>query len=193
MREENGLQKGDTSKFKDLVVTISGLHGTGKSTQAKRLADSLGLRYISAGMIFRDMAKERGIGLEDMLKIAEKDPKIDKYLDDRTREESLKRGVVIDASLSGWMAEKPDIKILLTAPLEARVKRIANRDCLTEDEALRKTLEREENDRKRYKAYYKIDIDDASIYDVVLNTELFSPEGMTRILKKIVEEYSGSR
>lgn len=193
MREENGLQKGAISKFKDLVVTISGLHGTGKSTQAKRLADSLGLRYVSAGMIFRDMAKERGISLEDMLKIAEKDPKIDKSLDDRTREESLKRGVVIDASLSGWMAEKPNIKILLTAPLEARVKRIANRDRLTEDEALRKTLEREENDRKRYKAYYKIDIDDASIYDVVLNTELFSPEGMTRILKKIVEEYSGSR
>jgi len=190
VKEENSLQIREKSKFKDLVITVSGLHGTGKSTQAKRLAEYFGLRYISAGTIFREIARERGVSLEEMLKIAEEDPAVDKALDSRTHEESLRKGVVIDASLSAWMAENPDIKILLIAPLKARVRRIANRENLAEDEALTKTLKREESDRKRYKDYYNIDINDASIYDVVLNTELFTPDGTARILKKIIEEYS---
>ncbi|MBS7619426.1 AAA family ATPase [Candidatus Bathyarchaeota archaeon] len=193
MKEENSLQRREKSKFKELVVTVSGLHGTGKSTQAKKLAEYFGLRYVSTGTIFREMARERGASLEEMLKIAEEDPAVDKALDSRTREESLRRGVVIDASLSAWMAVNPDIKILLTAPLKARVKRIADRESLAEEEALRKTLEREESDRKRYKEYYRIDINDTSIYDLVLNTELFSPDSTARILKKIIEEYSRSR
>lgn len=193
MKEENSLQRRKKSKFKELVVTVSGLHGTGKSTQAKKLAEYFGLRYVSTGTIFREMARERGISLEEMLKIAEEDLAVDKALDSRTREESLRRGVVIDASLSAWMAVNPDIKILLTAPLKARVKRIANRESLAEEEALRRTLAREESDRKRYKEYYKIDINDTSIYDVVLNTELFSADSTARILKKIIEEYSRSR
>ena len=40
-----------------LVVTISGLHGSGKSTYAKALAEEFRLRYVSAGQLFRDIAK----------------------------------------------------------------------------------------------------------------------------------------
>jgi cytidylate kinase len=37
----------------------------GKSTVAKALADQFHLRYVSAGKIFRDLAKERGLSLAD--------------------------------------------------------------------------------------------------------------------------------
>ena len=36
-----------------LAITISGLHGTGKSTYAKRIAEAFRLRYVSAGEFFR--------------------------------------------------------------------------------------------------------------------------------------------
>ncbi|RLI08618.1 cytidylate kinase, partial [Candidatus Bathyarchaeota archaeon] len=88
-----------------LVITVSGLHGTGKSTHARRLAEALGLRYVSAGILFRHMAEERGITLEEMSRLAEGDPEIDRLVDERTKEEALRGDVVIDAALSGWMVE----------------------------------------------------------------------------------------
>lgn len=171
------------------VITVSGLHGSGTSTHAMRLAKALGLRYVSAGSLFRVMAEERGVTLEEMSKLADGDPEIDRLLDERTREEGVKGGVVIDGTLSGWMVEEAAIKIFLTSPLEARVMRIAARDSLSLEEAREATLRRERIEGERFRRSYGIDISDLSIYDVVLNTELFVPDGTARILKKVVEEY----
>jgi len=172
-----------------LVITVSGLHGTGKSTHARRLAEALGLRHVSAGMMFRRMAEERGVTLREMSRLAEEDPEIDRLVDERTKEEAMEGGVVVDAALSGWMAEDADIKVFLTAPLEERIRRIAARDGATFREAREATLLREEIERERFKRYYGIDIADLSIYDVVLNSELFDADGTARILKRVVEEY----
>jgi len=176
-----------------LVITVSGLHGSGTSTQARRLAESLGLRYISAGLLFRRIAEERGLTLEELSRLAEEDPELDRMIDERTREEARRGDVVIDAALAGWMAEDADLKIFLTAPLEERIRRIARREGLTLEEARRETLRREQSERERFKRYYGIDINDLSIYDVVLNTALFKPDATARILRRIVEELRRGR
>ena len=178
---------------RDLVITVSGLHGTGKTTYAMRIAEALGLRYVSAGEMFRRMAEEREITLEEMSRLAEGDPEIDRLVDERTRGEARRGGAVIDATLSGWMVQDADIKIFLTAPLDVRVRRIAARDGLSVEEAEDATLLREEIERRRFGACYGIDISDLSIYDVVLNTELFDADGASGILKKVVEEYCSRR
>ena len=176
-----------------LVITVSGLHGSGTSTQARRLAESLGLRYVSAGLLFRRIAEERGLTLEELSRLAEESPELDRMIDERTREEARRGGVVIDATLAGWMAEDADLKIFLTAPLEERVRRIARREGLSLEEAMRETLKRERSERERFKRYYGIDINDLSIYDVVLNTALFKPDATARILRGIVEELRRGR
>jgi cytidylate kinase len=192
--EETALSDGggETSSRR-LVIAVSGLHGSGKSVHAKRLAKTFGLRHVSAGMLFRRMAEERDMTLEEMSRLAKEDPEIDRLLDDRTKMEASKGGVVIDAALSGWMVKNADIKIFLTAPFEARVRRIAARDCASTGEAREVTRLREEVERDRFRKYYGIDIYDLSIYDVVLNTELFIPDGTAGILKRIVEEYRSGR
>ncbi len=188
MTEPGGKDRG-----RALVIAVSGLHGSGRSTHAKRLADAFGLRYVSSGTIFRQMAEERGLTLEEMSRLTESEPELDKLIDERAREESRKGGVVVDATLSGWMCVEPDLRIFLTTSFEARVRRIAEREGVSPEDARRETEARAESERDRFRVYYGIDIDDLSIYDVVLNTDLFDPDGTARILKRVVEEYCSGR
>lgn len=183
---------GETT-VKGLVIAVSGHHGSGRSTHAKRLAEVFGLRYVSSGTIFRQMAEERGLSLEEMSKLTDGDPELDKLIDERAREESRKGGIVLDATLSGWMAHEPDLRIFLTTPLETRIARIAEREGMGLEEAREETLVRSESERDRFMKYYGIDVTDLSIYDLTLNTDLFEPDGTARILKSFVEEYCAVR
>ncbi len=181
--------KGKPKKVEELVITVSGYHGSGRSTHATRLSETFGLRYVSSGTIFRQLAKERGMGLEEMSRLTEEDSEIDRTIDERAKEESRKPGVVIDATLAGWMAEDPDIRIFLLTSFEERIRRIANREDISFEEAEKETMAREESEKKRFRIYYSVDIENLSIYDVVLNTELFEVDATARILKSVVEEY----
>jgi cytidylate kinase len=173
----------------ELVITVSGYHGSGRSTHSTRLAETFGLRYVSSGTIFRQLAQERGLSLEKMSKLTEENSEIDRKIDERANEESKKPGVVIDATLAGWMADDPDIRIFLHCSFEERVRRIADREDISFEEAERETVAREESEKERFKIYYKVNIEDLSIYDIVLNTELFEVDATARILKRFVEEY----
>jgi cytidylate kinase len=159
------------------VVTVSGPHGTGKSTYAKALAEALGLRYVCAGELFRELARERNLSLEAFSSLAATDSEIDKLIDERTITEARKGGIVIDAQLGAWMVKDlADVKILMIAPDEVRFKRIAQRDGTLLEHAKTETLTRERIQKQRYKRYYGIDVDDLSIYDIKIDTSLYSVE-----------------
>lgn len=168
------------------MVTVGGPHGTGKSTYASALADALNLRYVSAGGIFRELAKKNSMSLEAFGNRAANDPTIDQMIDDGTREEARRGNVVIDAQLAAWIAkELADLKILLTAPDGVRYKRIAEREGITIDQAQRETEARELIQKRRYMQYYGIDVFDLSIYDLKFDTSLHTIEETTAL---IVEE-----
>jgi cytidylate kinase len=178
---------------RDLVITVAGPHGSGRSTQARILAESYDLRYVSAGMVFRERAQELGLSLEEMSRKAAEDRDFDNYLDARTKEESRRGGVVIDATLSGWMAEDTDLRIYLSCPLEERVRRISEREGRDVEEVDRETRFREENELRRFSECYGVDLEDLSVYDLVVNTGLFDADGVARILKNVVDEYLSCR
>ena len=159
------------------MVTVSGPHGTGKSTYAKALAEALHLRYVCVGELFRELAKERNMSLEALSKLAAEDPNIDKMIDERTKSEAKAGNVVIDAQLGAWMAKDlADVKVVMVAPDEVRLHRIAERDGVSLSTARKQTLERELIQKRRYKEYYGIDTDDLSIYDLKVDTSLNSLE-----------------
>lgn len=174
-----------------VTIAVSGLHGVGKTTAAKKLAEKFNLRYISAGSVFRKMADQKGMSLEEFSKHVEENPEIDDKIDNRTVSEAEKANVLIDARLSGWMAENADVKIMLIASLEARVNRIANREDRELKEVEKETIAREESEAKRYKEIYGIDVNDYSVFDVILNTESFNVEQMIEILERIVKIKTG--
>lgn len=178
---------------RSLVITVAGPHGSGRSTQATRLAETFGLRYVSTGTLFRERVAQLGVSLEEMTRIAADDDSFDRFLDDRAKEETRRGGVVLDATLSGWVAVDPDLRIYLTAPLGVRVRRIAEREGRSAEEVERETRLREEAELERFRRYYEYDVGDLSIYDLVLNTELFDADGVAHILKNVVEAYMGER
>lgn len=176
-----------------LVVTIGGPHGTGKSTYAKMIAKQFNLRYVSAGHMFRDIARERGVSIEELGRQAAKSADIDKLIDERSASEAAKGNVVVEGQLAAWMAKDlAQIRIYLRAPDSVRTERIAHRDHLDYETARKQTTERERIQRDRYKRYYGIDINDLSLYNVVIDTgnrsiESTSEELMSKI-KKILQE-----
>lgn len=173
-----------------LTITISGLHGTGKSTYAKILSKAFGLRHISAGELFRQIAQEKGISIIELSKIASDSQEIDSLIDERTKKEAEIGDVIIDGFLAGWMAgAAANLKIHLIAPERVRIERIARRDRLSYDEARNTTLLRESIEKERFKKVYKININNYSIYDLVLNTGLLSLKANVGVIRGFIQEY----
>jgi len=175
------------------VIAICGAHGVGKTTVAKLVAQELNLRYISAGQIFRRLAKEYNMDLQKFSKFAEENFKIDREIDNKILEEAKKGGVVLDGRITAWIAKDyTDLKVLLIAPLEVRVSRIAKRDGISFEEALKETREREDSEVKRYEELYKINPDDFMIFDLIINTLNFNQGSCVKLIKAAVEEILSS-
>ena len=179
------------SPVKEVLITISGPAGSGKSHCASRLAELYGIPCHSAGSIFRKMASERGLSLEEFSRVADKDPKIDKEIDRRTSELAKGDGLILEGRLVSFFSSTSAHKIsfYLTAPFEERVKRIAEREGMSLKEAEAKTRTREEGERQRYLALYGLDVGDLSGYDFVINTALWGKESIVALLKTIVDMY----
>jgi len=177
-----------------VVITISGPHGTGKSTYARHIASKLGLRHVSAGSLFRKIASEKGLSLKELSEMCEKDDEIDREIDERSKDMMKEGDVLVDAQLSGHLACGIDsFKIYLKAPLQVRVERIAKRDRKDVQEVRGETLSREISEKRRFKQFYGFDLDDLSIYDLIFNTALMPLESNLSILEHASREYVKSR
>ncbi len=172
-----------------LVIAVSGKPGSGKTTLARDLASYLGLRYVSSGSLFRRMAERLGVSLMDMSRIAEDDHSVDRYIDEEARNEALKGGVVIDGHIAAWVLKDiAHIKISVVAPIEVRASRIASRDSLSFEEALNMIKRVEESESRRFKAIYGLDINDNTVFDLIINTYTFTPRECLNIALSALNE-----
>ncbi|MDR7439651.1 MAG: cytidylate kinase family protein [Armatimonadota bacterium] len=164
-----------------MIITVSGLIASGKTTAARALAGQLGLRYLSAGEIMRRWAAQRGITLLRFSELAEQDHSIDQELDRLQVEMTREGNLVLDSRLGGWFVAA-DMKVWLRAPLEVRARRVSEREGVPVEVAQAELLRREESERRRYREIYGIDLDDLSPYHVVLDTSRWGPEEVTEAL-----------
>lgn len=168
-----------------MIITVSGLVGSGKTTVARKIAEKLRLRYISAGEVFRQMASEQGVSLEKFSELAERNHSFDREVDRRQNELVGKGNAVVDGRLSGWLFEA-DLKIWLKASLEVRARRVAEREKKSFSQALEETKKREKSEVKRYHDIYRIDLYDLSPYDLVINTGLWGAEEIAHMINVLV-------
>ena len=168
-------------------ITISGLPGSGTTTVAKLLAEKLGYKLISAGEVFRRLAIERGMTLEEFSRYADENPEIDLYIDRMQKELAEKeKDVIVEGRLSGWMI-KDAFKVWIYADPEVRYERIAKREGIEIGRARVETKRREEIEKRRYQKYYSIDLEDLSVYHIAINSGKFKPEEIVEIILKALE------
>lgn len=179
-----------------MIITISGTPGSGKSTVGKIIAERLKLNHYSTGDLMRSIAKDKGVTLEQLGKIADNDDgEIDRQLDDR--QVSLGKSednFVIDGRLSFHFIPN-SVKIFIDATIEERARRIYSdivnnlRPSETAEslkDEISKISDRELVEKKRYQQYYQLNPFDKTNYDLVIDsTDLSINEVVEKILASI--------
>ncbi|HEV8595367.1 MAG TPA: cytidylate kinase family protein [Thermoplasmata archaeon] len=171
-----------------MIVAIGGPPGSGKTTAAELYARTYGPVLISGGKIFREMAAERGMDLVAFSTYAEKHHDVDRRLDEMiltaVKKNALEgRDVVVDGRIQAHLLARESVRafsVLVTAPLDIRAKRVADREGKSERHALEEILARERSERERYREIYEIDLEDVSVYDLELDSTELRPEAIVR-------------
>ena len=163
-----------------MIITITGLPGSGKTSVAKELAKHLHIKHYSMGDLFRKIAKKKKIPL---LELTKKGRRLSDELDEMQKHiAKTHKNAIIDSRLGAYLIKNAHARIYVYAPLKTRVRRIAERDKKTYKAALRETLAREREELKHYKKEYNIDYRNKNLYNIVLNTYGLTIEQTTKKL-----------
>jgi cytidylate kinase len=174
-----------------LLITVSGLPGSGTTTAARKVAGVLGLELLPGGEVFRAMAVEHAMSLGEFGSYAAAQPTVDIELDRRLAARAAQGDVVIESRLAGWIVRNEQLDglaVWITCGDHIRAERVAGREGIPVERALAENAEREKVEHDRYIALYGIDSHDTSIYDLVLDSgRLASDVVAERILAAAAE------
>lgn len=95
--------------------------------------------------------------------------------------------VLVGRASAVVLADRSDtLHVRVVAPVAARLRRAVERLGVPEKEAERKLVETDSNRARYHKQYYKRDWNDASNYDLVVNTERLGIEGAVGAVMAVV-------
>ncbi|MBN2423128.1 cytidylate kinase family protein [Candidatus Woesearchaeota archaeon] len=171
-----------------MIITISGVSGSGKSSTAVLLAEKLNYKHYSMGDLQRKLAEKHGMTTVEFSKIESKDPKYDNERDNILKELGEKKD---DFVIDGWLGAKfipGSFKIFLDCDLDTRAKRIyeetkkgkniagidhkreSDKKYSSVNDTKKTLLKKEKLNRERWRKYYNFDFMDKNNYDLVLDT-----------------------
>ncbi len=171
-----------------MIITIGGLAGTGTTTAAKKVSKILDIPYISAGDVFRQLAVEHNMSLLEFSEFAEGNDEIDIALDKRQAKIANEAdNLIVEGRISAFFVDA-DYYIWLTAPEEVRAERISEREDKSLETVIYEIRERSASEKKRYQEIHNIEIDDLSIYDLIINTSTFDEEKTADIIVRSINK-----
>jgi cytidylate kinase len=184
--------------MKKIVICISGMAGTGKSTLSKKLAEKYNLKCYSGGDALKELAKAEGYDVSgqgwwespeglNFLKERVIDPKFDKAVDAKLLEHAQQGNVLLDSWTMPWLL-KEGFKIWLMASIEKRAARVAERDKITVNEALKLLEEKEDRTKAIYRKLYGFVLgEDFAPFDLVLDTDNLNAEEVFEVLCRVID------
>ena len=191
-------EKTESASKKKIVVCISGMAGTGKSTLAKKLAKKYNLRYYSGGDALKALAADEGYdsssngwwespeGLS-FLEKREENFEFDKAVDDKLLEYAQQGDILLDSWAMPWLL-KTGFKIWLVASVEKRAERIAKRDKIAVKKALQVLKEKEARTKAIYKKLYGFRLgEDFEPFNLILDTNNLGAAEVFQVLCMVME------
>ena len=184
-----------------MIITISGTPGSGKSTVAKILVQKLNAERIYVGGIRRELARKKGMTLEELNVYAKTHPEtdvdVDKEAATKARELDHTGKVIIDEGYTQFHFVPESLKVFIKVNWEEGARRIwkdlqqkdtnqaRNEGNITSFQQMKqRVLARLEEDSARYQKYYGLDHLDESQYDLILDSTHFTA---VQIAEKIIQ------
>ncbi|QGA80995.1 (d)CMP kinase [Candidatus Nanohalobium constans] len=194
MKSEIKEFQGNHSKESDTIICICGPSGAGKGTLAGFISEKLGIKKLSAGDFFRQLAEEKDMTVEELSEKADKQTDIE--VDRRTLQESLKQDCVVESRIAAWvLGSYADLKIYVTADLDERAHRVQEnaKERTAEDEGSleevkQRIKKRDEDNWNRYQEYYSIDMNDSSMFDMVIDNTEMTIEEQEKLVEKALKK-----
>ncbi len=185
-------------------ITITGNLGSGKSSVAKILKEK-GYEIVSTGQIFRQLAMEKGLSVEEFNKqvneaASKGDRSVDKMIDDTTTKIGEERDNVVFDSRLAWHFAPNSFKVFVITDIDEASRRVfndslrANSESYESQEACKKALiNRQKLETVRYKEIYDIDYYDMSNYNLVIESTNASPSEIAQEILDKLEEYKNNK
>lgn len=183
---------------KKIVVCVSGMAGTGKSTLTKKLAQKYKLHRYSGGDALKELAAEEGYNVSgpgwwesseglSFLEKRGKDQEFDKAVDDKLLKHARQGNVLLDSWTMPWLLPF-GFKIWLSASVEKRAERIVKRDKITLKEALEVMKEREGKTKAIYQKLYGFTLgEDFAPFHLVLDTDNLDADEVFQVLCQVMD------
>ncbi len=172
-----------------MKITIGGQAGVGKGTISRLLAKQYGVALFSVGDVFRMMAQERKMPINEFHDLVEKDSSMNLKLEEKTKQIGKEHAKLVFEGRLAWYAIPESIKVLLVCSDEVRFKRVASRENSTFEKAKEHTEAREALTASWYKKLYDIDsCVDPKHFDIVVDTTALFPHEILEIITKYVED-----
>lgn len=165
---------------KELRIAISGKSGCGNTTVSTLLAKTLGIELIN--FTFRQLGAEKGLTLAEVIENAKTDDSYDIAVDTRQVEMARQSSCVLGSRLAIWMLKEADFKVYLDASDDVRANRILVREGGDLEAIKEFTRMRDAQDSGRYMRLYKIDNNDMSHADLIIDTSKYLPEQEVQLI-----------
>ena len=185
-----------------MVITVGRQYGSGGREIGTMLAKQLGIAYYD-DMLLKEAAEESGL-CEELFRSFDERPKsflysiaMDPYsfsMNHVTPKGSIEQQVYLATyDTIKKLADKGTCVLIgrcadyaLTAPLENRIKRVAARNGISENEA-KDRIKKTDKSRASYYNYYSAkDWGDAKSYDLCIDSSLLGIDGTVELLKDLI-------
>lgn len=175
-------------------ITLNGDLGSGKSTIGNRLAQVLGIPYVSTGRIFREIGQISNLSALQTNLAAEDNTAIDFAVDKKIKELDQNRQDFILDSRMAWHFVHGAVNVFLSVELETAALRIMSDHTRATEQypslkvAIDSLQRRRSSENKRYRSLYGVDIDDINNYDLAIITDDASVDEIVLLISEFAQK-----
>lgn len=185
-------------------ISITGNLGAGKSSICKILK-AHGYEIISAGTIFRQLAQERGLSVEELNAQVNSQieggglSEIDTLIDERTTQISRERDMVVFDARLGWHFAENTFRIFVYVDIDEAARRIygdssraASEHYDSLEECRAAIIHRQHLEAERFKDLYRLDYYNLRNYDLIIDSTYATPEELSGAILAEAKAFAGS-